>query len=117
MKELTEKIKACVRATSATLYDNDQRSAIGMAGSWVRSGKPIERSKADATLMKNRDDLAVALGAILEGHKPEDCKKALAAAREMINAPFVNAAMLGFQARRMERGAVGSEKKNDKAGL
>lgn len=112
-KALTKQVMDAV--TAASLSDNDQRSAIGMARSWLDEGKLKLAGPGLEKLHAGRDGLAQSLVAMFEGVKEDDAIFALAAARAKINEPFVNAAMKDFQAARAEHGTVGSEKKNSKA--
>lgn len=128
-KDLVERVKGCVRATSTTMHDNDQRSAIGMVDRWVGTERlelwnPDKWNSAHQSKETHgqihcpaRDALAAALVEILTGADEKDQRVALKAVREMINEPYVDEAMLGFQASRQAHGAVGSEKKNTKAGV
>lgn len=111
MSELNEVILAAV--TGSGLGDYDQRSALGMARGWLDSGKPI-RWNPDQVEYPKRGQLAKDLVALMEGYGREECIEALMVAREAVNAPFQDPSMLGFRARRLTRGIVGSPKKNEK---
>lgn len=97
MSELTSRIQECVRASG--LGDVDQRSAIGIARTWVEKRKPLKRSEIDG--FEKRDDLAAALVGIMEEipSDPKDYTKALAKVRAEINEPFRDSTMLGAKAR------------------
>lgn len=112
-KALTKQVVETV--TTASLGDNDQRSAIGMARSWLDDGKLTLAGPGLEKVHAGRDNLAQALVAMFDGVKEEDAIAALAAARAKINEPFVDGAMRDFHAARAEHGTVGSIKKNDKA--
>jgi len=87
MSELSEAIIACVE--SSGLNDDDQRSAIGMARTWVDKREPIKWNPEQVHYEK-RDQLAANLVAIIEANPAEDEEyvKALQAARAVVNAPF-----------------------------
>lgn len=57
--ELNEMILALVQASG--ISDYDQRSAMGIARSWVETGNPIKRQTYLVEQFKGRDDLAEAL--------------------------------------------------------
>lgn len=111
MSDLNDAILEAV--TGSGLADHDQRSALGMARSWLDNGKPI-RWNPDQIEYPKRDQLAKDLVALMEGHGREECIEALLAAREAVNLPFQDPSMLGFRAKRLSRGIVGSAKKNEK---
>lgn len=115
-KQLDEQVTKVVLDLSGTINDYDQRSAIGMARSWIDNGELAvwhpDKSK-DQVQYPKRDALATAIVEILAGAtKREDMVAALAGARAKVNEPFVDASMAAFQAARVKRGLVGSEKKN-----
>lgn len=74
------------------LGDVDQRSALGMARTWVEKQKPISRSQISG--YEKRDDLAEALVAVLgaSGAAPEAMRESLNEARKAINTPHRQAA-------------------------
>lgn len=109
MKQVVESV------TTASLGDHDQRSAIGMARSWLDERKLKLAIPGLEKVHAGRDSLAQALVAMFDGVKDDDAIAALAAARAKVNEPFVDGAMRDFQAARAEHGTVGSIKKNDKA--
>lgn len=114
MSKLKDEIMAAVMATTETMTDADQRSAIGMARTWIENGKPIARQNYHQAVYKRRDDLAETLVSIMTGHDPDDCVAALQAVRAAVNAPFIDPTMVGWQAARAARGMVGSVKKSEK---
>lgn len=87
MSELDKKITAIVQGSSCS--DRDQRSALGMARTWVEKQKEpfYNPTRAECRL---RDNLTRELiTALLEsGCNGEEMAAALAAARKTINAPF-----------------------------
>jgi hypothetical protein len=94
MQSLNDAVLGAVQG--APLDDYGQRSAIGIARSWIDNGhKPIEREKNPADKYVHRDDLAEDLVVILEGHAREDAIEALQYARTVINAPFRDPGMNG----------------------
>lgn len=97
MSELNDRILEAVQESSARIDDYGQRSAIGMARSWIDSGKPIEREINLADKYTARDDLAEALVTIMEGFDAsrQEQVNALAVAREWVNAPFLDSTMNG----------------------
>lgn len=112
---LSEQICQCVEDTNKTMNDYDQRSAIGMARSWVDNQKPIERNDYAPQLHANRDNLAEALVTILEGHERDEQIQALRDVRQMVNAPFIDPRMMGYQASRAKKGALLSPGEKKKA--
>lgn len=84
------------------LTDSDQRSALGMARSWLATGRAIKRQTYFVGLFRRRDDLAEALvGEMVEADRG-DCGIALAAAQEFVNAPFIDLTMNGQRFGRRE---------------
>src|SRR6185436_10388593 len=75
MSELNEAILAKIEETANKINDYDQRSAIGMARSWVEHGRldtwNPERHK-DMIQYPNRDQLATDLVAIFEDSGAEN---------------------------------------------
>lgn len=110
MSELGEQLTECVM--SSGLNDYDQRSAIGMARSWVDKREPI-RWNPDQIQCEKRDDLAKALVALMAENpaEDEDYIEALQDARREVNRPFQSEAMLGFQAGRKSLVKPGERKK------
>lgn len=106
---LAKQITEAVQATDGKLNDYGQRSAIGMARSYLDTQKFKEPNSLD--LKANRDALANELVSLMEGHSEEDCIAALQEARKWVNAPFVDEAMLGFQAGRVGLMKPGEKKK------
>lgn len=93
------------------LADHVQRSAIGMARTWVEKGKPIER-QAMFSGYEKRDDLAEALVRLLEGSEKQiERKRALAYAREKINRPYRDKTMMGLRAGARDLSKPGDKKK------
>jgi hypothetical protein len=77
------------RVEASGLNDYDQRSAIGMARTWVDKREPI-RWNPDQIEYPKRDQLAKDLVAIMEENlaENEEYIEALQAARAKVNAPF-----------------------------
>jgi hypothetical protein len=111
-KAKTVEIIALVEGAGVNQYD--QRSALGVARSWMDSGEFAGAGPGLENLYGGRDRLARSLVAALEGVPRGEQLVALASAREKVNAPFLDPAMMGFQAARAKRGVVGSLKKNEK---
>lgn len=105
---LNEQVLAAVQG-AVKLNDYGQRSAIGMARSYLDTQKFKEANSLD--LKVGRDALASELVSLMEGHSEEDCIAALQEARAWVNAPFVDEAMLGFQAGRVGLMKPGEKKK------
>ncbi len=84
---LSEQIIQQVQASG--INDYDQRSAIGMARTWVDKREPIVWNPNQVEYPK-RDQLAKDLVAIFEGNPATDEEyiEALKAAREVVNAPY-----------------------------
>lgn len=101
---LEKQVLELVQGTDGKMSDYGQRSAIGMARSHLDTGKFKEGNTLD--VYGRRDALAAELVALMDGHSDEDCIAALQEARKWVNAPFVDEAMLGFQAAREKRGAL-----------
>jgi len=100
--ELTTAILAKIEETSTFIHDSDQRSALGMARSWINHGKldtwNPERHK-DMIEYPKRDQLAKDLVAILEesGAEEEEMVAALKETRDKINAPYFDPNSNGAQ--------------------
>jgi hypothetical protein len=96
MSELSDQVLE--RVQTSGLSDQDKRSAIGMARTWVEKRKPIKRSEISG--YEKRDDLAVAIISIMEASAAESkqCIAALKHARAVINRPFRDSTMLGVKA-------------------
>lgn len=112
-----DRVMALIEGTVATMADFDQRSALGMARSWIENAKPIKRNDFQQQFKgtyAQRDDLAEALVMAMQGGEPDEQIVALAGAREFINKPFEDPAMLGYRRSRLAAGVVGSEKKGAK---
>ena len=105
-EQLIEMVDAAVKVN-----EYDRRSAIGLARSWVDKREPI-RANPDQIEYPNRDQLARGLVTLLESASDRDAQiEALQSARAYINAPFVDATMLGFQASRLRLAKPGEKKK------
>lgn len=102
---LTEQVKTCVADAGVMVNDYDQRSAMGMARSWLDNQKPIAW-KPDQIEYPKRDHLAKDLVVMLEGHDREDQITALLEARKMVNEPFSDPSMAGYRAARDKRGQL-----------
>ena len=85
---LNEQIIECVMEYSGGDYA--QRSALGMARTWVDKGKFERPEKHGEGSWRTRDDLVERLITIFEasGAESEACVAALNAAREKVNAPY-----------------------------
>lgn len=94
-KELNTAVLACIQTSRANEYD--QRSALGMARTWLENGKPIVR---DGNYMHLRDDLAEALIGEIRDQDIAESVAALQAARAVINEPYLDPTMKGQQADR-----------------
>lgn len=96
---LSKQMIECVKATNPQeltptglglgLNDYDQRSAIGMARSWVDNREPI-RWKVEQVEYPKRDQLAKDLVSLMEETpaEPEEYVEALRAVRKVVNAPY-----------------------------
>jgi hypothetical protein len=89
-KELNASVLACIQTSGANEYD--QRSALGMARTWLENGKPVAR---DVGFTHKRDDLAEALIEEIRDHDKVESVAALQAARTFINAPYLDPTMKG----------------------
>jgi hypothetical protein len=94
-KELNAAVLALVQTSGCNEYD--QRSALGMARSWLETGKPVAR---DSNFMHLRDDLAEALITEIRDMDHSDAVAALQSARAVINAPYIDPTMSGQQSDR-----------------
>jgi len=94
-QDLNDRVMNAILDTQSTMPDNDQRSAIGMAESYLRTGKAIVRQTIHPTLYARRDDLAERFVEIVQVEDKNDAKMALRLAREYINAPFIDPTMNG----------------------
>lgn len=95
---LNEQILTAVQGCTAGDYC--QRSALGMARTWVDKNKPLERPVYTGVVgWKQRDDLAEQLIAIMEAEDSERDERvtALNAARAVVNAPYLDPSMMGQQ--------------------
>lgn len=115
-KEFTEKV--CTVVLSANLNDWDQRSAIGVATTWLNTGR-FNGAVADVGLIyQGRDALAREIIAVLEQNdNDKERRHALREARARLNAPFQDPTMAAYRSARAKAGPVGSEKKGEKMGL
>lgn len=93
MNELATRLLDIVQ--TANLTDGDQRSALGMARTWVENHKAIQRQTYFIEQFKGRDDLAEALVTAMTDETPEDCIAALGSVRRRIDAPFLDLSMNG----------------------
>ncbi len=103
MSILAEKMIELVDSTKEFINDYDHRSAIGMARTWVDKREPIKWNP-EQVHYPNRDKLAEDLVALMVeyGGGRDELIEALREVRGHVNAPFVNPAMLGWQAGRRE---------------
>lgn len=107
--ELNHSVFELIQASG--LADHIQRSALGMARTWVEDGKPVRRQDMVAGYEK-RDDLAEALVRTLEVvEKKEERIRALAYARKEINKPYRDKTMAGFRAGARDLSKPGDKKK------
>lgn len=97
------------RINGEPMVDWDQRSAIGIARTWVGDRKPLEKSIIPG--YEKRDQLAADLVGLMVDARPADCVSALVAAREVVNAPFVDPDMASYRAERLKRGELVVAKK------
>lgn len=91
-EQILEAIQGC------TAGDYCQRSALGMARTWVDKRKPVDRPvKYGDGDWQVRDDLAEELVGIMEANPADrlDYIQALGEARAWVNAPFVDPTMQG----------------------
>jgi hypothetical protein len=109
-----ERVLARMEATKGKMTDGDQRSALGMARTWLDKHEDIVRQSNFAGQFKRRDDLAIALVEIFRAGDRGECLAALQEARARLNKPFEDPSMATFRAARLKTGMVGSEKKNEK---
>lgn len=93
MSDLKQRIMGALSGSG--LGDVDQRSAIGMARTWVEKREPVKRSVIGG--YEKRDDLAISLVAIMEeaAAPREEYLAVLAEARRALNEPFRDAAVVG----------------------
>lgn len=89
---LADGVLALVQGSGVS--DSDQRSALGMARTWLEKGQPIVRAPESFGL-RGRDDLAEALIGEIAGMDKADAVEALGVARDWVNAPFVDPSMNG----------------------
>lgn len=87
MSKLSDQIITLL--TASEINDYDQRSALGMARSWVDNQKPITWNPEQVQNAK-RDQLAKDIVALLEENPADEAEhvEALLKAREHVNAPF-----------------------------
>lgn len=97
MNELAQRLLEIIELAKAT--EGDQRSALGMARTWVENRKPIQRQTYFVEQFKRRDDLAEALVSAMSFEEPVDCIAALGSVRRHLNAPFIDLSMNGQQGR------------------
>lgn len=90
-KELNAKVLALVQASGCNEYD--QRSAMGIANTWIETQKLVSR---DSSYMHLRDDLAESLIDVMRDNPRADCKAALQSARAVVNAPHRDETMNGI---------------------
>lgn len=88
--QLNAAVLACVETSGCNDYD--QRSALGMARSWIENQKPVVRN---GNCMHLRDDLAEALIEEIRDKDRADSIAALQAARAVINESFLDPTMHG----------------------
>lgn len=89
-QELNDRLVALLVESGAG--EQDQRSALGMARTWMEKGKAVVRSSA---IMAVRDGLAEGLIEAIRGSERDDSLTALREARAWLNAPFVDPTMNG----------------------
>lgn len=107
--ELSEQISSHLQ--DSKLSDSDQRSALGMARTWVDKREPFVPTVARE--FHRRDELAQGLIDLLVEAEPEEAIAALASAREVINAPYKRADFVGTaKVKEPKRGRVESSNGN-----
>ena len=89
---LVQELIELIDLTGTKMSDYDQRSALGIADSYVRGSANIDTPQAayDDEGPVNRDGLAAALIEALGNIDKEECREALREARRHLNAPFAN---------------------------
>ena len=93
-----------IMESAVKVGEYDQRSALGIADSYVR-GSNIDTEKAkhdtETGVPTNRDGLALSLIEALGDAPKDDCKAALQSARRKLNEPYANdPKILAWRARR-----------------
>lgn len=109
---LNEQVLAVV--VESGLGDYEQRSAIGMARSWLDQGEMKLAGEGLETLYRGRDVLAGRLVDVIREAGREEAIAALREARAVVNEPFLDVSMVGWRVARLKVGIVGSDKKNTK---
>jgi hypothetical protein len=89
---LTQELIGLIDATKDRMSDNDQRSALGIADTFVRGSTNTDTpmAKFDDEGPLNRDGLAASFMDAIGDADKEDARKALHEARMHLNAPFAN---------------------------
>lgn len=89
---LTKELIGLTDLTVTKMSDSDQRSALGIADSFVRGSANTDTplAKYDEEGPVNRDGLAASLIEGLGDADKDECRKALHEARKHLNAPFAN---------------------------
>jgi hypothetical protein len=87
MSKLSDQIISLIAASG--ISNDDQRSAIGMARSWI-DGHELKLAANSLDLKPKRDKLAVDIVALMEANPAENEEhiEALSEARKVVNAPF-----------------------------
>lgn len=89
--DLTKKLIDLIEMAKNRMGDNDQRSALGIADSFVRgSATDTPLAKYDEEGPLNRDALAASFIDVLTDADREEARKALGGARLHLNAPFAS---------------------------
>lgn len=97
-QELNDRVLAVIQASGTNDYD--QRSALGMARTWLDKHEPVVRT---SHVYGKRDDLAGAIIAEIETMDRDDALDALREARTFVNAPYLDPTMNG---QRLGRAAI-----------
>jgi hypothetical protein len=89
---LSQQLIDLIELTKERMSDNDQRSALGIADSFVRGSAGIETpmAKYDDAGPLNRDALAASFMDAIGDTDRDEAREALAAARKHLNAPYAN---------------------------
>ena len=108
MNQLTNQLLSCVQATDKTIPWYDQRSAMGLARTWIGK-RDFKRSEYHPVTMKRRDDLAEEVIALLaaDGRGNDELISTMIEARAIMDAPFQDEKMLGYRAAKAKRGQIG----------
>lgn len=113
--KLADQIIELMQACEGRIGEYDQRSALGIADSFVRgSVVDVPGARFEGELPRNRDGLAGAIVALLGETPKEKNKEALRIARDWLDAPFTNDPELLKW--RVKRATEGERAKGNEAG-